>query len=173
MCLPCDACLHRQAYSLLHAFTHTQKHTHKNTYVSTLPHLASSSILSHTHIHTHARTHTHTRTLMCLPCDAWPHRAYSRWNLPRQPCQKNCSSQGVAPSDRSRTTDPSQSYLFDITYLWVTWLIHERHDSFKRDVTQFTCVTWLIHGWHESFMGDMTHSCVTWLILEWHDSSHQ
>ena len=70
----------------------------------------------------------------------------------------------------------------------VTWLIHMWRDfcicdmthSFMYDVT-FLCVTWLSRIWHvcpsatlTSLMAtlltcDMTHSCGTWLFYMWHD----
>ena len=59
--------------------------------------------------------------------------------------------------------------IYNITYTYVTWLIHTWHDSFIRDVTH-SYVTRLIHTWRDSFIRDMTHSYVTWLIHTWHDS---
>jgi hypothetical protein len=56
----------------------------------------------------------------------------------------------------------------DITRIWETWLIYERHDSYMRDMTHIW-ETWLIYERYErqdSYMRDMIHIWRTWLIYE-------
>ena len=68
---------------------------------------------------------------------------------------------------------------YDMTHLYVTWLIHTWHDSFTRGMAQwnmihmyrfgqsdcwFVGVTWRMHMLHDSATRDMTYSYVTWLI---------
>jgi len=62
------------------------------------------------------------------------------------------------------------SFIHDVTHSYVTWLIHTLHDTFTCDQTH-SYVTWLIHVWRDSLIRDMTRSYVTWLIHTWHDSS--
>jgi len=62
-------------------------------------------------------------------------------------------------------------FIWDMTRLYQTWLIHMRHDSFVWDMTH-SYETWLIHMRHDhdSSIWDMTHSYETWLIRMRHDS---
>jgi len=67
----------------------------------------------------------------------------------------------VEPRLTHATTD--DSFIWDITHSYETWLIHMRHDSFICDMTH-SYVTWLIYMWHDSYICDMTHTYVTWPI---------
>ena len=50
--------------------------------------------------------------------------------------------------------DMTHSYVWQNSFICVTWLIH------MCDMTRYICVTWLIiYVWHDSF------TCVTWLII--------
>ena len=121
-----------------------------------------------THIYAHAYTHTHTHT----------HTPLARVENLHTPIS-SCNEWGM-------------------THSYGTWLIHTRHDSFKRDVRRnYTrpfapamSETWLIDTRHDSFTGgislnphvnellqsvrhdsfrwDMTPQYATWLIYTWH-----
>jgi len=55
------------------------------------------------------------------------------------------------------------SFIHDMTHLYVTWLIHVCHDSREH---HYWC--WPLQNGHINSC-DMTHSYVTWLIRMWHD----
>ena len=84
------------------------------------------------------------------------------------------------------------SFAFDITRLYVTWLIHMRHDSFicvtrgEKQRRNSSCasyewnrscsdVTWLTFKRRDSFICDTTYlyvwhnlvMCVTWVMRQW------
>jgi len=62
-----------------------------------------------------------------------------------------------------------ESFVWDVTHLFVTSLVRMWHGSFARDMT-YLYVTWLIRMWHNPFICDMTHSYVMWVIHTGHDS---
>jgi len=50
----------------------------------------------------------------------------------------------------------SDLFTYDMTHLYVTWLMYMWHDSCICDMT-YLYVTWLIYVWHVSLACDMTH----------------
>ena len=54
------------------------------------------------------------------------------------------------------------SFVWDTTHSYETWLIHMRPASFIWDLTQ-SYETWLSHMGHDSVIWDLTHSYETWL----------
>jgi len=61
------------------------------------------------------------------------------------------------------------SFIWDMTRSYGTWLVHMGHDSFIWDMTR-SYGTWLVHMGHDSFIWDMTRSYETWLVHMGHDS---
>jgi len=50
----------------------------------------------------------------------------------------------------------------DMTYWYVTCLVHVWHDALMCDMNHW-CATWLIHIWYDWFIRDMTRRYATWL----------
>jgi hypothetical protein len=57
------------------------------------------------------------------------------------------------------------TWVSHVTHSYVSWLIHMRHDSMRKDLSSL--VFWIMFTTYESrhmWMSHVTHSCVTWLI---------
>jgi len=155
-----------------HVYTHTW-HTYMTTShihtrgTHTHIHTSTHESYTHTHIviHTHPQesyTHTHVGHILI---HTWDMHLFATWVL--NTYTHIHTSQGKCCT----------SFIWDMSYLYETWLLHMRHDSFIWDLTHsyetwfiHMRQTWFIHIRHPSFIWDITHSNEKWRIHVRHDS---